>query len=305
MSLSQWNYAPNVPPDQLGDFDYMELRDSGKESYAPGSSTVNRVLMVRWDRRPRFLDDLIGWSYLQGTTIHRIIPDEHPQISNFFAIDAQVEGLGVLGKEDHNAISWTNAKVTATYKPVDYAIKADNEIGYELERYVTRAYGFSADYLTINGQMKFVTNPGTVLSNPPGKVTGAMQLNYTWHEVPAKDANPFQPPNIKAIQNCLGKVNSVPFDTNAGNYPAGTVLFVGVDPKMTTPKLSGDVYYWEITFNFLVRNNGAGIGGETAGHQYIYRVDLGIWDLVTADGTFGGPRIYQTADLNSLFTIDP
>jgi hypothetical protein len=316
MALDAWQYAPNVSPDALVNYQYMELRESGKESYSPGNSTANRCFMVAWDDRAFFLDDLLGYSYLQGTTIHRVLPDVHPEIDNFYATDAQVDGMGVLGKADNNSISWTNAKVTTNYKPAVYSVLPDSKISpysqspqagtyTELDRYTSRQYGFSADYLTINGAMKFVTAPNVVLSNPPGRITQAMQLNYTWHQVPAKDSYPFQPPNIKAIQNCLGKVNSVVFDINGGNFPAGTVLFIGVDPKMMTPLLTNDVFYWEITYNFLVRNNGAGLNGETAGHQYIYRIDLGKYDLITNDGTFGGQRIYQTADLNTLWTIDP
>jgi hypothetical protein len=256
--------------------------------------------------RPSFLDSLLGWSYLDGANaIHRILPDEHPDIANFFACDASVQGRGELDHNDNNAIDWTIAEVTANYKPVPYDVKSDNEITTELDRYVTRIYSFSADYLTIQGNMKWVSRSpaGQALSSQPGKTTGTMSMQYVWHEVPGKASNPYVVPNFNAIISCLGRVNSVPFDPNGADCPAGTVLFIGVDPKMQTPKLTDEVFYWEITLSFLYRNNGPGIGGETAGHNYIFDAANNRWDKVTADGTAGGTPIYGSADLNSLFTI--
>lgn len=314
MSLSSWNYQPNVEPDALGDNDYFELKESGKESYSPGASSANRLLMCNWDVRPDFLDDLLGWSApgSQGQgTIHRVLPDEHPEIANFYAEDATIEGIGPPGMSDNNAISFTNAKVQVNYKPRDYLVLADNQITTEQDRYTSRSAEFIGDYLTLNGGMRFVAT-GATLASPPGRITTSMSLVYTWHEVPGLNSNPFQIPNLSAVSNCIGRVNSVPFDTKAGNYPVGTVLFVGISPKMVTPKLSDGSstspfgnHFWEIQLNFIYRNNGYTSYSEYAGHNYVFNIDPKVnkWDLVTSDGTVGGPRIYQSADLNSLWTL--
>ncbi len=331
MALQNWIYNGGVSVDTLTSNEYTEYKDSGKESYSPGQATANRSFLVGWDFRPQFLDDLLGWSYLDSNNaVKRILPDEHPEIDNFFAEDATLEGIGVLGASDNNTISWTTAKVNTNYKPRDYAVKADYLVSSELDRYTTKTYAFSADYLTINGQMKFNTpaGKGQVLQSPPGRITTAMELSYVWHQVPAKNTNPFIIPNLNAINACIGCLNCKPFDPNGGNYSEGTVLFVGVDPKMVTGKKNGSTatnpvgnYFWEITFKFLYRNNGAGAVGsscggspatgcleigqmpEYAGHNYIYNIQQGIWDLVTSDGTFCGQRIYGYADLNSLWSI--
>jgi|SRR5579884_1879453 len=321
MTLAAWNYSPPVPDDGLGALDYKELKESGKEAYSPGASTANRVFMTNWLVRVNFIDALLGFSYLDANNnVKRILPDPHPEIPTFYAEDASVEGFGVLGL---GAFRWTNAKITSNYKPRDYFVLADNQVTSELQRYTSRTAAFAADYLTIGGGMKFVTS-GIVLAAPPGRITTSMELQYTWHEVPALPTSPFIIPNLTAINNCIGKVNSTAFDVSGGNYPAGTVLFCGVDPKMVTPKLSVPTtvngnFAWEITFKFLYRNNGTwgggsssyvpgsgfvgGGGGEIAGHNFLWDQANARWDLVTSDGTASGPRIYQSADLNTLWTI--
>jgi hypothetical protein len=325
MSLSTWNYNPNVPNDKLGSKDYKELKESGKEQYSPGAATANRVFMVNWDYRPDFLDALLGYSYLDGNnSIKRILPDEHPEIDNFFAEDATVEGMGVLGASDLDSISWTNAKIATNYKPRDYFVKADNQVTSEQDRYTSRTSTFAGEMLTLQNGVKFVSSQ-RVLSAPPGRLTATQDVQMTWHEVPALPNNPFVIPNLTAVTNCMGKVNSVPFDVNGFNYPPGTVLFYGIDPKMVTGKLAGDTatnpngnYHWEITMKFLYRNNGyvtvtqggssssgggAGSISEYAGHNYFWEMSLGRFDLVTIDGRINGQRIYLTADLNTLWTI--
>ncbi|HJT24928.1 MAG TPA: hypothetical protein VJ873_10140 [bacterium] len=335
MALSDglWSLAdPGTAADSLDDYTYLEYRESGKESYTPGNSNVTRVFLVNWDQRGEFLDALLGFSYLDtdGTTIHRITPDPHPEIDNFYAEEATVEGKGVLGQSDSGSISWTVAVVTANYRPVDYAILEDSEVDSELDRYVSHTFGFTSDILTVTGGLKFETS-GTIIQSPPGILAGLTQLEMTWHEVPAKSGKqaPFTVPNIRAIQSCLGKVNSAPFDVNSytdsdGNkgYPAGTVLFSGVSPKLVCPKLSdyvyglGAQYQWEITFNFLVKNQGTWLVDNTTaiGHNFLFDLAYpggGQWDRVVAvafdgsgDPISTGRTLYQATDLNALFQID-
>jgi hypothetical protein len=64
--------------------------------------------------------------------------------------------------------------------------------------------------------------------------------------------------------------------------------------------------YWDLQYKTLIRDNGdVTIGGvtERAGHNYIFDTVAGRYDLVTTDGTTSGKRIYETAELNDLFTV--
>lgn len=330
MSLELWNYAPEgKTADNLGPMDYLEYRDTGKEQYSPGASTANRTFITRWTARARFLDDLLGYSFTDSAkNIYRILPAEHPEIENFFAEDATVEGFGKLGSTFADTVDWTCSKINCNYKPRDYFIKDDKAIVSEQERYTSRQFVYSSDYLTLQGNMILVSNC-KVLASPPGRLTPAVEAVYTWHEVPADPVKPFIIPNLTAVTACLGKINSVTFDVFGLNAPPGTVLFVGLDSKMQTPKLSGETatnpvgnYFWELMFKFLYRNNGqvtvrstcgdhrrglvTGNSGpitEFAGHNYVFNLDLNRYDLVTNTGFVDGTRIYTSTDLNTLWTL--
>ena len=299
MALDTWVLVDSgTPTENMVTGQYKEYRESGKENYSTGNSGAVRVFLVAWDVRADFLDDCLGYSYLDGELeIHRILPDPHPEIENFYASEASVEGLGVLGTSEAGSIQWTTAKITVPYRPLPYAVETDADTDTELDRYVQRMYAFNADYLTINGVMKFATS-GKVLSNPPGRITGTQELTYLWHEVPGKSDDPFSPPNIDTVDSCYGKVNSSSFD----DYPAGTMLFLGCDPQMVTPRLASDNFYWNISLKFLHRDNGIGADGGQAGHNYIYDVANARWDKLVDNAT-GTHTIYETADLNTLFTI--
>jgi hypothetical protein len=329
MALERWIYNPPGIEGQLEDLEddeYTEYKESGKESYSPGASTANRMLICNWDVRADFIDDLLGYSYLDITdNVHRVLPDEHPEIDNFFAEDATVEGKGVLGASDNDSISWTLAYINVNYKPRSYALLEDGDksLKSEQDRFTSRLGTFAAEFLTINARMQYHVS-GRILEQPPGKIVNTQEILMTWHEVPALEKKPFIFPNLTALTNCYGKVNSTVFDPNGYAFPIGTVLFLGVDPKFNTPKLAGDTattpignYFWDLTLKFLYKNNGPlanGVpanpaGATVAGHNYLYDIQGQIWDLVeTAPGTgrqipVTPQVIYENTDLNSLWTI--
>jgi len=392
MSLVNWILASSsIQNDQLPPMQYKMAKGFRGQfsTFNPGNSGVPIEYLVGWDSAAasatsdssgggyftpdannlqNFLSDVLGYSYIEQVgldeyLIHRVLPDALFDWPVFYAQSAMVEGWGPCAQGTSTyEIIYPTARVTVDYKPIDFAVLPDDElsgeIGQELERYVTRGFGFDSQYLTVNGQMKFCTNPQNVVAVQPGKITSTQELNYTWHQIPALSANPFIPPNLSAIMNCIGTVNSLPFDTVAGiNAPPGTVLFSSCDVKMELPSLGGSeaagslvqggLYYWTITFKFSYRNNGVydttdpghtttkyypGHGGNPQlngvpiGHNFIYRtygatggttngiaLNLPFWDLITNDGTFtitagtpptvSGVTIYQSTDLNTLFTI--
>ncbi len=359
MSLANWILANStVKNDQLPPMRYKIAKGfkGTFSTFNPGNSGEPYTYLVGWDSAAasssssssgglpfspdannlqNFLSDVLGYSYIEtlsGPTykIHRVLPDSLIDWPVFYAQSASVEGWGVPGS---SAITleqvYPTAKVMVDYKPVDFAVIPDSDlsgaVGKELERYVTRGFGFDSQYLTVNGQMRFCTVPQGVVATQPGKITSTQELNYTWHQVPALASNPFIPPNLSAIMNCIGTVNSTSFDTVAGiNAPPGTVLFTSADVKMELPSLGGSeaagsivnggLYYWTITFKFSYRFNGyystavrptgyPGPGGNVSlngvplGHNFIYRtygqttgsatrLNLPFWDLITNDGTF-------------------
>src|SRR5438876_295496 len=131
MTLDAWNYAPlDTPADQLAAKDYLEHKDTGKETFSPGNSQAHRVFITLWDSRQDFIADILGYSFLDfSNDISRELPDVHPEIDTFYAFDAQVDPFGELDKQKAvPAAKWTCAKITVSYKPVDFALKDDNQI---------------------------------------------------------------------------------------------------------------------------------------------------------------------------------
>ncbi len=301
MSLDQWNIDCSLPNNEpYGELHYKELHEgSGKENYSIDNSSAARSIIVDWDQRLAFLDDLLGYSINYGPgDLVRVLPDAHPDLYNFYCTDAIVEKAG---KPDitGNVSSWEKAIINCTYRPLPYALLEDEQISSELDRYVERDYDANVDYLTIIGQMKLVTS-GRALQTTPGRNQPYTAISYKWHQVPADPNDPFSVPTDDKITACLGKVNSMPFD----GYYAGTVLFMKPVSKMVTPRLgTNDAYYWNIEYKMLIRDYGPGLELEQAGHNYIWDSVSNSYDLVTHDGTIGGNRIYQAADLNQLFVI--
>lgn len=333
MSLTGWTYAPNKLPDQLLSGEYTEAKDSYSMSFAPGGG-ITRVYYVNFAVVPAFMDDLMGYVTVanSGTTINWVgLPDQDPLYSNCYCLEATMEPLGAMNKNPTYALpTYTLAKVTAQYRQVDFAVKADADVTTELDRFVTRVGGYDGEYFTVsNTAMRFVSNVGTdgthlAISQPPSRITGVQQWTYIWRYVPSVNSNPFRVPNHTALDNCLGKVHAVggsyaptasyAFDKNNNAFMPGTVLFAGAEPRMHTSRpvtgTRNGNFRWEIAMKFLYRNNGLvsrTTAGQTinehAGHQFIWDQALKQWDLITTDGTTAGGRLYESADLNTLFTI--
>lgn len=333
MALSNpWNLVTNSqtqPPSSITAYNYYESRETGKSSFATGNSQITRVFFCRFDQAYAFVDAVLGYSLLMsnapnGYKIQRELPDQHPIVTTFYASEvASVEPLGTPSQDTSkgNLGTFPIAKVTAIYRPTDYAVLADDAIGTitvgdatipnELERYVSvnRSYQ-QTEFLTVNGMLKFVES-GRVINAPPGMVVGAYIETLKWVEVPAKTDDPFTPPNDTSLTACVGKVNTLEFN----GHPAGTVLMLPPETKMVTPKLSASVlftssYIWEISMPFLIKDFGVNPNyEEEMGHFYLYDI-VGPepsknpgWDLVTTDGTITGNRLYQAADLNKVWHI--
>lgn len=310
MALNNWTLLPRASAnlDNLLYLQYLEEHRGPKEGFSVGNSVASKTYIVGWPVRSAFLDDLLGYSYLSGTTLKRVIPEQHPDYPVFFASDATVEPMGKSSVGLDGVSNWTAAIINCNFRPAEYAIVKDENTASELDRYVIRTYEPNAEFISLQGGLRFVTPlpgkpEGQVVSSPPGKLIFGMGLNYLWKEVPSKTATPFFLPNFSNIRSAIGKVNSVDFD----GYDPGTVLFLGTESKQIVPKLGQDIYHWDISYKMVYKRNGNGVAGDSqkAGHNYLYNLTQSppIWDLVTNDGLVTGSRIYEAIDLNILFQI--
>jgi hypothetical protein len=318
MALTSWTFdttATGTFP--IGDKKYrIQHGDSGAASISTTDSSQTLVYQVDWSQLNAFIDDVLGYTNLNGVNLNRIVPDWSPDFAMFFATKASVRpkgqpstGMGLTTDGNYGnktAPQWKVAEISVTYQPLHYAILNDNQIGTELDRYVTRKTDIKADYLQLQqGAMKWVTRPNhEALNQAPGIITPALVVEYTWHEVPSKysptDGNlEFRIPTSDRILALQGKCNLTPFD----GYAKGCVLFTHGNAEMILPRLQGGQRYWNIKYSCEVRDYGTGLGGERAGVNYIYDTINNRYDLITTTGLFGGTRLYQYAELNDLFKL--
>lgn len=305
---------------------YWEREGSGEFQIAGDNQLTYRTFLTNWIDAQQFALDCLGYAYVQQQgseyKILRVLPDAHPYFGQggnnpcLFATEVSGKGLGHTWTSSKTAtmtvpgttfIKYDRAELNVTYRAVDYQVLKDNQVTSELQRYVTRTSTYSGEYLTFDGRMKYNTPDGAVkreLHNLAGKIVCNVEKTLTWHMVPDPDSsNVLNPPNYANVLKCLGKLNNAVFDGD----PVGTVLFLGLDPHRTKPNFTNGQVYWDIAMKFGVKNNGSPIAGDTtdgaAGWQYIYNPYVFLWDLISSDGTTSGNRLYQYADLSTLFKL--
>lgn len=283
---------------------YKEYQDTGNEDYSFSDSSVRRVFdLYDWAGRIGFIQDLMGYGTGAIGGILREPPEPLPQSPLFRCVGATVEGIGKPGiSADNTSATFDIARITAIYKSLDFdvphqTIVTTNE--YTQGFYMTRSFNPTAQYLTLQGVMQFVSRTGTkAIQTPPGKLVCQMELVITHRQVPGTFAHI---PNDDKIAACQGKVNSQTFE----RIPAGGVLYLGCTPKVSRPSLAGAQPYYDMEHRFLLMNNGAKLPTDVtdgcSGHNYIFDTLNNRFDLLTTTGDVGGTRLYQQANLLTLF----
>lgn len=283
---------------------YAELPDSQGFTVNGDDAFGQASYLVSWFAASAFVDDLVGYSAINpDNSIHRELPHEHVYFFNFYATSAELRPLGVASIDAVGDYVGDVARVNVTYRPLAFRVLPDNKIaGDETKRYVERMSMPVVEYLSLQGNMQFVSRTtNKAINSPQGKIISKREIRMRWVDVPAKNNDPFHLPNEAAVAALHGKVNEFPFD----DYPAGTLLFKSVEPKLVKPKLQTGTYSWDITFVFDHMDNGViAAFQENAGHNFIYDVINGRWDLITHSGAnLNGNRIYEQGNFQTLFEI--
>lgn len=302
---------------------YFELLQY-QEHYEDGANTATRTCICLWEQRYQFRDDMLGTAtFVPGnivggvdTGISREIPEVHPWDDDLFAVQADLEPLGVptsdreqLAKaltsqvlygevdqaDSNNLVSFNLAQVTVTYSVFDFSTYSDsgtpfNGLG-ELNRYVSRYYDTGGENQQYpSGGFKFVSD-GSVIQEPGAFTLATQEVKYVWRRVPGLALG-----NIVPV---IGHANMFLFD----NYwqPNQLVCLPAKAKKYRTA--AGDFVY-DITYTFvnraypnadwnsLFRIHTGGVAGNPPGFESIIGVD-GV--------TLATPQ----ADFMRLFTIDP
>jgi hypothetical protein len=333
MALDGWTFTYSTTGPCYGANAYTEAEDSGSGSLSDENSHVEIVYQVDDDQLVPFCDAVLGYTVygVDNFNLERTLPQKHPQFNNFYAHSASWKRIGaptnVVYNGTPNVGQWVISKITVDFRPPPYDVLADSAIGTitingvqypnELNRYVSRTYNYVMEYLSVRGLMKFYNWLGepdqngnrypVPLDDAPGGATIYLEKEMTWYQIPAYVGiggnTDFTPPNQATVMALAGQTNATTFD----GHPPGTVVLAGYIPKLVRPHVSTGAYTWNLTYRFLVRDNGVagpgGPAGEEMGVNYIYNTYLSRWNLITTDGTGAGGRIYAAGELNNLFVI--
>ena len=307
-----------MPTTPVSGLAYNDLNAGYSERFAHDGSSVTRNVETAWSTRQTFLSEMLGWSYLTGDIIHRVLPDEHPDLPGFWAtaVDtiSPLKPNAAAGSPDFH--SFDNIQYSVNYQPLPFDVLDDAVIDSatdgEMARYVERKFAASGENLPF-GFGKFAwTSDGKPLNVPPVKIFPIVKMDYIWRRVP-------RIPWIN-INKCLGRVNSISFDRQAtkwgvpsGGFDVGTVLFLGADPVellnhetaiFGTPDAPAQ---WDIHYKFMFRPN-RNNAGTNLGWNYFWRPGAsggagGNFELATHDGTAGGNKMYQEENFGLLFRL--
>lgn len=313
MALDKWRYDTNPVEDTgwtedgIGDYAYRELIHTGKAKFGMNQAGGQRIFLVDFNNAGKFIDDLLGYGRWNGagTAINRVLPDLHPLYRNFYATSADVEPWGQYDVDESIAgegiYKTPFMKITAEYAPVDYHVLDDESVSSEQSRFITFKYGYQAQFLTLSGGMVF-EQTGQLLNAQPTIRSQVQQFSMLWHQVPPDPADVFKVPTNDKILALQGTLNNATFN----GFSAGTVLFLGADPVLNRPALGdalgySNLYSWDITYNFQVKDEGASIYSEEAGWQYVLDIKNNRFDRVRSK--IGNNLAYETGDFSQLFSI--
>lgn len=243
-----------------------------------------------------------------------------------YAAQVQAQAMGPNGLFDleFETADYEYAILTTTYEALPYDLIPDDRMisggvvdESTLRRFVTKIYRPTAEYLTLpKGFFKWAQSK----SNPPvgdrdpveiglPRLTSALEINYTWHQVPIVRNEGGAEITPSGLLTCLGRVNSAEFDS----FAPGTLLLVSAESKRYKLAAGYTVY----DFNYKMKHfNPTDLDGipadrpdnEVAGHNYFLRIIPGPpllhqYHLITSTGASDGRRVYESANFNRLFQL--
>jgi hypothetical protein len=270
----------------ISGFTYSEFKDSPTECFAAESTAFTRVFQVPWATRFNFVKALLGYTSGSPGNLQRIPPDRHPLCNWLWAREVQIQGIGQPGQDitvgldgTKTVINWTQARITATYRALDWT--PDPSIRWN---YLTETFDITGELISpSNGVFIWATTPKDQVPEPPGIIFPGIDYTMVHHQVPDASFNPNLPftlvgsVNDKAIT--VGKLNALPI---------GCMLFLGAEShREYAPDGSS---CWQVTYKFHLRNidhNRALRPGNPPSWQFIVQKGTGTGSPPTGqpDGT--------------------
>lgn len=273
---------------------------------APAADTTTRghtvTLVCDAENEELFLWDMLGYSQLDGATLHRELPQRSEYTSGpdkMYAVSYQHAFRTPKNPAEVGASGWPVWDIAGfnfSFAVPLYKVLSDDEITYEFERYCIWRKKVTAQNEKIPGStFKFVddglsANSGQLPLNEVGVRTGRiLELTCQWIDVPVFD--------YAVISARANTVNNTTVIWDGSSYPEETVLFVGADEVPRVNALG--IATRDINFNFLIR-----LDGRTW-NKFWNKAATGAdkYTLVTDNGISAGNKPFTSSSLNNLWTF--
>lgn len=272
------------------------LETDFKEDYNQTTSGTTAVCTVDFDSAGAWLHEMLGYSSRDGIYLKRVLPEKCSWNDNQYAMSAQL--LRSLTPAGFDANGWTNYEkcvYAVQFAAPLYTILDDQETGgAEYKRFVVWTRSGQATNVKIPGASYVFPSDSKPLEEVGVMTGGTTSLEAKWLDVPYV--------NIAMFQTLLNKVNTSAVTWDGVEYAAETVLFQSwKEQKKVNPfgRLTAD-----LTFNFVIRSDKRGSTARTWNTFWRKSATGGITlEAPTADGTVGGSKVFEAADLNSCFSF--
>lgn len=330
----------NPPTVQIGGHNgvWSEKVDNlspGLDAISVDSSSSTAQIEVPWSQRSAIMFRVLGYSYVQGTHLKRVLPLVHP-FWEFMRCRRVARAQGVRHSGDGPQMpvdlgpsfdrpyyaNYDKIRLDLVYETLPFAFKTDAEVTHEYERYCYVRTEPGYDSYFVDGDTFKYDSIGQFAGLPNGVNAFATGRNYpvavgqvlcTWYDVPL-DYVQYQG-IYKNIAFAIGKINSVAIF----GYPKFTLLCdtpqIELRPNPLPPEITTDVTYLaNITFRFHYfdpRPLGTGVTLSLGHNMGLYRgtrtwfpVSLGVAGAGASSLSFtpdNTTRVYESFDMGKMF----
>lgn len=265
----------------VGVTDIAQVADQNTAGYSA-------TLTVEADDAAAFVYEVLGYSELQGTSLHRVLPEPCGIDSRAYAMRMERAQATEVGA--NNAAGWpTFGQISyrVEYAIPLYDVLEDDEVTYEHERFCVWKKNPTVQNEKIpGGSFKFINASKTDLNEVGVRTGQVLELSCKWLDVPRFD--------YAKLSGLFNKINSSAIVLDGVSYDAYKVLFAGASEEP--------------------RVNGVGFRTRDIDLKFLVRLDARTWNMfwcprdgayveVSSNGEAGGTRPFTTANLLDIWTF--
>ena len=275
-----------------------------KETVNQTSSVTTLICEVAFDDKYKFLWHMVGHSTVSGGYLSRILPErsswngdqyalsvDSVKFMKYTAVPGTIGGIPI----PNGWPTFERVQYSVTFGAPLYEILEDSATPSSFDestRFVLWSKNGAASNERVPGaSFKFINANKDPLPEGPVRTGRTVSLEAKWLDVPEV--------NYTRIAGMSNRINGSAITLDGQLYPAETVLFESwSEAKKRTAfgQLVSDV-----TFKFLIRQDLDSAGVQRTWNKFWSKDGTTV--EVSSDGTTGGVRVFQTANLLDLFKV--